>query len=109
MVDAISRLMKEDSQDDIARTIYKAGVVLGGHLCTEEAADALLEIAFVQLRGGPLKRLARHVSSCRSGSPIARRMCWKRFNVRSKTIPNRSCESSLAASTAIHTRIKSST
>ncbi len=28
--------------DDYARTAYKAGVVLGGHVCTEEAADALI-------------------------------------------------------------------
>lgn len=30
------------ADDDYARTIYKAGVVLGGHICTHEAADALL-------------------------------------------------------------------
>lgn len=30
------------SEDDYARTIYKAGVVLGGHICTHEAADALI-------------------------------------------------------------------
>lgn len=29
--------------DDYARTIYKAGVVLGGHICTEHAARALLD------------------------------------------------------------------
>ncbi|MCH8977975.1 MAG: hypothetical protein IH945_01870 [Armatimonadetes bacterium] len=30
------------AEDDFARTVYKAGVVLGGHVCTEAAADALL-------------------------------------------------------------------
>lgn len=28
--------------DDFARTVYKAGVVLGGHICTAESAEALL-------------------------------------------------------------------
>lgn len=28
--------------DDYARTVYKAGVVLGGHVCNQDAADALL-------------------------------------------------------------------
>jgi len=31
-----------EADDDYARTIYKAGVVLGGHICTHEAADALI-------------------------------------------------------------------
>lgn len=31
-----------DSKDDYARVVYKAGVVLGGHICTPESADALL-------------------------------------------------------------------
>lgn len=31
------------SEDDFARTTYKAGVVLGGHISTNEAADALLD------------------------------------------------------------------
>lgn len=31
------------AEDDFARTIYKAGVVLGGHICTHEGADALLD------------------------------------------------------------------
>ncbi len=31
--------------DDFARTIYKAGVVLGGHICTNESAEALLAAA----------------------------------------------------------------
>jgi len=41
-VDAIKELMWS-AEDDYARTIYKAGVVLGGHICTEAAADALIE------------------------------------------------------------------
>jgi len=40
-IDAI-RLLLWDAPDDYARTIYKAGVVLGGHVCTEAAADALI-------------------------------------------------------------------
>lgn len=43
VVSAIRDLMW-DSDDDYCRTIYKAGVVLGGHVCTDEAADALLEL-----------------------------------------------------------------
>ncbi len=31
------------AEDDFARTAYKAGVVLGGHVCTEEAANAVIE------------------------------------------------------------------
>lgn len=31
------------AEDDYARTIFKAGVVLGGHICSHAAADALLE------------------------------------------------------------------
>lgn len=31
------------AEDDYARTIFKAGTVLGGHICTDPAADALLE------------------------------------------------------------------
>lgn len=41
-VDAIKHLLMT-ANDDYARAIYKAGVVLGGHVCTDEAADALLE------------------------------------------------------------------
>lgn len=40
-IDAIKSLIWSAS-DDYARTIYKAGVVLGGHICTEPAADALI-------------------------------------------------------------------
>ena len=40
-IDAIGKLMW-DANDDYARTIYKAGVVLGGHICTEPAASTLL-------------------------------------------------------------------
>lgn len=43
--DAISAIkdLMWDAEDDYARCIYKAGVVLGGHICTDEAADALLD------------------------------------------------------------------
>ncbi len=41
-VDAIKSLMWE-AEDDHARTIYKAGVVLGGHICTDAAAAALID------------------------------------------------------------------
>ena len=40
-VDAVCDLIWE-AEDDFARTIYKAGVVLGGHICTGPAADALI-------------------------------------------------------------------
>lgn len=32
-----------DAEDDYARVVYKAGVVLGGHVCTDDAAAALLD------------------------------------------------------------------
>lgn len=32
------------AEDDYCRTIYKAGVVLGGHICTDPAADALMDL-----------------------------------------------------------------
>ncbi|MGE0001162.1 MAG: hypothetical protein AB7F50_00530 [Fimbriimonadaceae bacterium] len=32
-----------DAEDDYGRAVYKAGVVLGGHICTPEAAEALFE------------------------------------------------------------------
>ncbi|MBS1709370.1 MAG: hypothetical protein JSS65_11715 [Armatimonadetes bacterium] len=31
------------ADDDYARAVYKAGVVLGGHICTEEAGQALVQ------------------------------------------------------------------
>jgi len=40
-VDAIRALIWSAS-DDYARTVYKAGVVLGGHICTPDAAEALI-------------------------------------------------------------------
>lgn len=40
-IDAIHDLMWS-AEDDYARTIYKAGVVLGGHICTNAAAKALI-------------------------------------------------------------------
>ena len=43
--DAISAIrdLIWDAQDDYARVIYKAGVVLGGHLANKHAAETLLE------------------------------------------------------------------
>lgn len=41
-VEAIRKLIM-DATDDYARTIYKAGVVLGGHVCTPAAAEALID------------------------------------------------------------------
>lgn len=41
-IDAIRQLMW-NAEDDFARTVYKAGVVLGGHICSEPAAQALLD------------------------------------------------------------------
>lgn len=57
-LDAIKRLMMR-AQDDYARTIYKAGDVLGDHVATEEAGEVLLEV----LRDGPYpfgRRSAMH-------------------------------------------------
>ncbi|MBA4292571.1 hypothetical protein C0431_06330 [bacterium] len=41
VVTAVHNLMAH-APDDFARTIYKAGVVLGGHFCNEPAAEALI-------------------------------------------------------------------
>ncbi|HXH61296.1 MAG TPA: hypothetical protein VNI20_08045 [Fimbriimonadaceae bacterium] len=46
------------AEDDYARTIYKAGVVLGGHVCTETAADALIACVAAPSRVG--RRAAIH-------------------------------------------------
>lgn len=40
-IDAMKSLLW-NATDDYARTMYKAGVVLGGHICTDPAADAIL-------------------------------------------------------------------
>lgn len=48
------------SSDDYARTIYKAGVVLGGHVCTDQAAEALL--ACVQAPSKYGRRSAIHAA-----------------------------------------------
>ena len=40
-IDAVKTLIWS-AGDDYARTVYKAGVVLGGHICTAPAAEALL-------------------------------------------------------------------
>lgn len=56
-VDAIKMLMWT-AEDDYARTIYKAGVVLGGHVCTDAAADALIACTFAPSRVG--RRSAIH-------------------------------------------------
>ncbi len=49
-----------DAEDDYARAIYKAGVVLGGHVCTLEAAEALLACFSAPSRIG--RRAAYHAS-----------------------------------------------
>jgi hypothetical protein len=49
-----------NAPDDYARTIYKAGVVLGGHVSSEPAADALIECLFAPSRVG--RRSAIHAS-----------------------------------------------
>jgi hypothetical protein len=43
-IDAVAavRDLMANATDDYARTVYKAGVVLGGHVCTPEAAEALI-------------------------------------------------------------------
>jgi hypothetical protein len=47
-----------EAEDDHARTIYKAGVVLGGHICTDPAADALIDTVEAPSRIG--RRSAIH-------------------------------------------------
>lgn len=49
-----------DAEDDFARTTYKAGVVLGGHICTEAAAKALLDCFHCPSKIG--RRSAYHAS-----------------------------------------------
>lgn len=49
-----------DAEDDFARTIYKAGVVLGGHVCTEDSANAILELMTAPSRIA--RRSAMHAS-----------------------------------------------
>ena len=49
-----------NSEDDYARTIYKAGVVLGGHICTPEAAEAIVDLMSAPSRIG--RRSAMHAS-----------------------------------------------
>ncbi|HRI43645.1 MAG TPA: hypothetical protein PLL78_01405 [Fimbriimonadaceae bacterium] len=48
------------AEDDYARTVYKAGVVLGGHVSTEPAAEALIECFEAPSRIG--RRSAIHAS-----------------------------------------------
>lgn len=49
-----------ESEDDYARAVYKAGVVLGGHICTDAAADALLSLLSAPHRIG--RRSAIHAA-----------------------------------------------
>lgn len=56
-IDAIKGLICT-APDDYARTVYKAGVVLGGHICTEYAADAL--IACIEAESKIGRRSAMH-------------------------------------------------
>lgn len=56
-VDAIRQLIWT-AEDDYARTVYKAGVVLGGHICTNPAADALISCIHAPHRIG--RRSAMH-------------------------------------------------
>ena len=41
-VDAIKERIWS-AEEDYARTVYKAGVVLGGHICNDPAANALIQ------------------------------------------------------------------
>ncbi|MBX3112419.1 MAG: hypothetical protein KF857_10460 [Fimbriimonadaceae bacterium] len=47
-----------DAPDDYARCAYKAGVVLGGHICTEEAGRALMDCLEASSKYG--RRSAAH-------------------------------------------------
>lgn len=59
VIQAIKNLIWR-AEDDYARTVFKAGVVLGGHICTNESADALLECLKSPSRIG--RRSAVHAS-----------------------------------------------
>lgn len=48
-IDAVVDLMRR-APDDYARTVFKAGVVLGGHVCTDYAADRVLELLTAESR-----------------------------------------------------------
>ena len=56
-VEAVKNLLW-NATDDYARTVYKAGVVLGGHICTQGAADALIACLFAPSKIG--RRSAMH-------------------------------------------------
>ncbi len=58
-VDAIEDLIMV-ADDDYARTVYKAGVVLGGHYCNDLAADALFRCLSRAKRPG--RRSAMHAA-----------------------------------------------
>lgn len=58
-VRAIGGLIRR-APDDTCRVVYKAGVVLGGHICTHQAADELLASFQAQHRVG--RRSAYHAS-----------------------------------------------
>lgn len=58
-LEAIKQLLWT-AEDDYARTVYKAGVVLGGHVCTEAAANVILECVDCPSRIG--RRSAMHAS-----------------------------------------------
>lgn len=58
-IEAIRQLIY-NSTDDWGRTIYKAGVVLGGHICTEESAGAVLNCLQAPSKHG--RRSAIHAS-----------------------------------------------
>ena len=56
-IDAIGELIWT-TYDDYARTVYKAGVVLGGHICTDHAANVLISCIEAPSRIG--RRSAMH-------------------------------------------------
>ncbi len=56
-IEAVKRLMWT-AEDDFARAVYKAGVVLGGHVCTAEAGRALVDCVVAPSRYG--RRSAIH-------------------------------------------------
>ncbi|MBL8060943.1 MAG: hypothetical protein JNK63_09545 [Chthonomonas sp.] len=57
---AAIRNMMWNAEDDFARTIYKAGVVLGGHVCTPDAAETIIELMSAPSRIA--RRSAMHAS-----------------------------------------------
>lgn len=84
-ISAIRGLMWE-ADDDYARAVYKAGIVLGGHICTDPAASALLDCITAPSRIG--RRSAIHaVFHLNEWCPDYRQRILDRLAVAAETDP----------------------